>query len=383
MNSFQPTRLVEELFRHSKRPTSFPAGEVISLASGDPDFETPQHIQQALFDAIRSGATHYAQPLGDPELRDVLAEDLSRRSAGNYESEQVVITHGASAALAAVILACVNPGDKVVIPQPTYSLYADQVRMAGGHPEFVPLDERFHPHLDQLERAMKGARMLALCNPSNPTGAVYGHDEMALIARMAVENGVLVLADEAYDHIVYEGAEHSSALDFPELGDLLIYCQTFSKTHAMTGWRIGYLAAPSEVARAAGRVHFALMGPLNTAVQRAALAAATVQSDHPARMLDEYRKRRDFVVGELSKVEGVDLHPPEGTFYAFLKYSQKISSLEMTQKLLGAGVGVRAGAEFGDGGEGHLRLSFTQDQKTLVEGLRRLKEVLTALDIAF
>ncbi|MGH2812049.1 MAG: pyridoxal phosphate-dependent aminotransferase [Actinomycetota bacterium] len=376
MSGFEPSRLVEVLLRHSKRPTSFPTEGLIRLASGDPDFDTPEHIQEALFEAVRSGATHYSQPLGEEELRGALAESVTKRSAHSYGLDQIVVTHGASAALGATILSCVHPGDRVVIPQPTYSLYADQVRMAGGEPVFLGLEKDFHLDLDQLQDALPGARMLVLCNPCNPTGVAYRSDEMKAIARMASENNVLVLADEVYDHIVFEGFQHSSTLELEELGDLLIYCQSFSKTHAMTGWRIGYLAAPAEIARAAGRLHFAFASTLNPGVQRAALIAATVDSDHPARMLSAYQSRRQIVLDRLSEMEGVQVRPPEATFYAFLKYPQAVGSLEMAGRALEAGVSVRAGVEFGKAGEGYLRVSFTARESDLVEGLDRLATVI-------
>src|SRR5262245_7106996 len=187
--------MVQELARRSQRPATRPGPELISLAAGDPDFATPEHISQALADALAAGATHYAQLQGDPELRQALADQVSDVANRAYGGDQVLITHGASAGLAATILAAVDPGTRVIVPEPTYSLYADLVWMAGGEVSFVRHRPDLHLDLDGIAAAAPGARMVVVCNPCNPTGAVYMRDELEELAGIARENDLLVLSD--------------------------------------------------------------------------------------------------------------------------------------------------------------------------------------------
>jgi aspartate aminotransferase len=370
--TFNPSRMVQELARHSQRPTSRPGPGVISLAAGDPDFATPEHISQALTDAIAAGATHYAPLQGDPELRAALADQVTDVAGRTYDPEQVLVTHGASAGLAATILGTIDPGQRVIVPEPTYSLYADLVRMAGGEVVHVRHRDDLHLDLDAIAAAAPAARMVVICNPCNPTGAVYGMGELAELADIAAEHDLLVVADEAYDHLVFDRAPFVSALELEELADRLVYVQTFSKTYAMCGWRIGYLAGPPEIVAAAGRVHQSVNSSINTAVQRAALVAATEPGDWPDRMRREYQARRDIVVRMVAGVPGVELVPPQGTFYAFLRYGADLTAQEVRRLALERGVAVRAGSEFGPGGEGHVRVAFSTARELLIEGMERL-----------
>ena len=374
--ALRPGRIARELARHSRRPTAVPGGDVALLDSGDPDFATPAHIRRALAEAVEGGLTHYGEPFGDPELREELAAHLAVLAGRSVSASEVLVTHGASGGLGAAILACVEPGDRVVIPDPTYSLYADQVRVAGGEPVFVRTRADFHLDVDALAAASRGARMLILCHPCNPTGTVFRRDELEAVARIAVANDLLVLSDEAYDAIVHDGVEFTSALQVEAQAGRLIYCQTFSKRYAMTGWRVGYLAVPPQLAAAVGRVHFTLHGPPNTPVQRAALAALRGGDADVRDILAEYARRRDVVLRRLGAVPGVRIAPPEGTFYVFFAYPQDVDSVAMMRRCLEGGVALRAGSEFGDGGEGHLRLSYTAAPDVLDAGLERLCAVL-------
>ena len=373
---FTSSRMVQELVRRSQRPAARPGSELISLAAGDPDFATPEHISQALAHALAAGATHYAQLQGDAELRAALADQVSDVANRSYGADQLLITHGASAGLAATILAAVDPGTKVVLPEPTYSLYADLVWMAGGEVSFVRHRPDLHLDLDGIAAAAPGARMVVVCNPCNPTGAVYTRDELEELASIAQENDLLVLSDEAYDHIVFDGVEFTSALEIDGLAERLVYVQTFSKTYAMTGWRIGYVAGSRPVVEAATRVHRAFNGPLNSAVQRAALVAVTEPTDWPARMCREYRARRDIVSRMVQGVPGLELREPQGSFYAFIRYPCDVSSLEVVRQAAERGVAVRAGSEFGPSGEGHVRVAFSTGRELLIEGMERLLGLL-------
>jgi aspartate aminotransferase len=349
---------------------------LISLAIGDPDMPTPGHIVEALEVAIRSGYTHYADRPGDPELRSALAEHLSARFGRHVVFDEVLVTQGSSAGLASTMLASLNPGDRVLIPEPTYSLYADIARFAGAEPVFVGQTSNFHLDLDQIEAHASDCKMVVICTPCNPTGAVYTRDELLNLGAICAKFGMLVLSDEAYDQIVFDGTEFASAMEIPALQEHLVYCQTFSKTYAMTGWRLGYVHADARIVAAANTVHQTFNGSLNAAVQRAALAALTGPMDWLSTIRRTYQRRRDLVVSALRDAPGLNLHPPEGTFYAFVGNDKGLSASEMAHRVQDHGVLVRPGTEFGPSGEGFVRISFSVADEILVQGLERLRNAL-------
>ena len=373
--TFVPSRMVQELRRRSLRPASRPGPELISLAAGDPDFATPEHISQALTDALAAGATHYAQPQGDPELRAALAEQMAEVSGRPFTADQVAVTHGASGGLAAAVFALVEPGARVIVPEPTYSLYADLAWMAGAEVTFVRHRPDLHLDLEALEEAAPGARMVMICSPCNPTGAVYTQDELEDLAEIAEEHDLLVVSDEPYDHIVFDGAEFVSALEIGALAGRLLYVNSFSKTYAMTGWRIGWVAGPAEVVDAIATMHRGFNGPLNSAVQQAALAALTEPTDWPDRMRREYQARRDIVGRMVAGVPGLELVEPDGSFYALIRYAglePEVPAVEVVARARDEGVAIRPGTEFGPGGEGCVRVTFATGRQRLVEGMERV-----------
>lgn len=376
---FTASNAVQRILAQSQRPANRPGPDVISLASGDPDFPTPDYICQALTHAINSGYTHYGDNRGDPELREAIADRVTQRAGHQYSPQQILVTHGGSGALAASILATVNPGDRVLLPEPTFSLYADLVQLAGGVPVFVPCQSDFHLDFEALTAASADARMIVLCHPGNPTGVVYRRDELQELASLAEQRKLLVMSDEAYDNIVFSGTEFISCLEIPELRDRLIYCQTFSKTYAMTGWRIGYLVAPQPIADAAAVIQRTLLSTINGAVQRAALAALTTPSDWPERMRREYEARRELVLEMLAGVDEVSIEPPEGTFYAFIRYVGDIPASTVVAEALRQGVAIRAGTEYGPSGANHVRVAFSTDRERLRNGLMRLRTVFVDL----
>ena len=377
--AFTGSRIVRELDAHSRRLFAPPAPDAVALHFGDPDFATPEHICAALTEAIRDGATHYAALDGDPELRAALADRMSRTAGRAYAPGQVVLSHGGIAGMAAAILATVDAGQAVVLPQPTYSLYADLTRMAGGEVRFVRTRDDLHLDVDAIAAAAAGARLVVICNPCNPTGAVYGRAELEALAEVAERHDLLVVADEAYADVVFDGVRFVSALEVERLAERLVYVQTFSKTYAMTGWRLGWVAASPAVATAIGRVHRSINGPLNTAVQRAALAAVTGPADFTRAMCAEYQARRDVVVRMLARAPGAEVRPPEGTFYAFVRHPAGVSSAEVVRRALERGVAVRPGSEFGPGGEGFVRLAFCVSRDRLTDGLERLAGLFSEL----
>jgi aspartate aminotransferase len=379
---FEPSPGVRRITASSLRPSFAPVPGLISLAMGEPDFDTPPAIVEAAIDALHAGYTRYTEPSGDAELRDALAEQVSRTAGTSYSRDQVLVTHGSSAALAAAVLAVVGPGDRVVIPEPSYSLYADLVNLAGGVCVGVPLRPDFHLDFAALAPALVGARLLVLCTPGNPTGAVYRAGEWARLAALVAETQAYVLTDEAYYALVYDGVPFVSGLTVEALRERLVYAQTFSKAYAMTGWRIGYLAGPAAIVKAAGVVHRAFNATNNAFVQRAALAALCDDGKSARGWLEAFRARRDFALDRLRAIDGLTVAPPEGSFYLFARYAAPVPSAELAERMIAGGVAIRAGREYGPSGEGHFRISFATSMEKLGAGIDRIANVLATLPAA-
>ncbi|MCI3273492.1 pyridoxal phosphate-dependent aminotransferase [Streptomyces cylindrosporus] len=363
--------------RRTQQPQS--RGDLVSLAMGEPDFDTPAPVTEAAHAALRAGRTHYSPLLGEAALREALAEKLTGIAGTPADAADILITQGGTAGLAASILAVVNPGDRVVVPDPTYSLYADLVSMAGGVVVPVPLAPDLHWDLDRLADALTGARLFVFCNPVNPTGIVHSREELTTLAALLDGTDTIVISDEAYSDLDYTGRPFTSAISLDGLRERTVYCQTFSKSYAMTGWRVGYLWGPPALIQASARIHNTFNGSLNTAVQDAALAAVRHCAEDVARMRAAYQERGELMRKELAAIPGLTLSEPEGAFYQFPRYDIGLSSVEVVAALRTHGVAVRPGSEFGARGEGHLRLSYAASPQSITEGVRRLADGLAAL----
>lgn len=367
---------VEHTSLRVQQPAS--SGDMVSLAMGEPDFATPPRIVQAAVEALQAGYTHYAPLLGDKALCSALADEVSAQSGNAVKAGEILVTHGGTAGLAAAILSIVNPGDRVVIPDPTYSLYADLVNMAGGICAPMPCRADLHWDLERLDRALDGAKLFVFCNPGNPTGIVHSRAEIEALGQLVNQHDTLVIADEAYSDLVFTDRPFTSVLQIPAFAGRTLFCQTFSKSYAMTGWRVGYLAGPAEMIAAAARLHNTVNGSVNSAVQRAALVALTQCKDDVKRMYDVYRQRRVLMMEGLSAIPELKLNEPEGAFYCFPAYSLPIPAIDMVSLLREQGIAVRPGSEFGAAGEGHLRLSYAASSEAITEGVRRLKRGLAS-----
>ncbi|MCC6176420.1 MAG: pyridoxal phosphate-dependent aminotransferase [Chloroflexi bacterium] len=370
----QPSAVIQRLSQSERAGASAPPGPgVIPMQQGDPDFPTPHFVVEALNDAVEAGYTHYAPFQGDLQLRAVVAEQLSTRTGKTWTAADITITQGGSGAIYGAMVAYLNPGDEILIPDPNFSLYGDVALSIGAQATYVPSTSDFHLDLDAIRAAARpNTKMIVLCNPCNPTGAVLHREEVEALAALCIEKDWLILADEAYDHLVFDGRKHVSVLDLPEIEDRILFCQTFSKTFAMTGWRLGFLAARNGMSANGMMVHRTAVGAVNSAVQRAGLIALTTPTDAPERMLEEYAHRRQMLDEILSGAEGLSWRKPEGTFYAFVKYQADLSAKEMTAFLLERGIAVRSGTEFGPHGEGYVRLSFATSRENIRAGAQRL-----------
>lgn len=343
---------------------------------GEPFAGTDQRVLDAAIESMRAGNTKYAPLTGLPSLREAIADRLTSRYVRNLTALEIVPTHGASAGLAAIILALVNPGDRVVIPEPTYSLYADHVAMVGGEAVWVSTNPDGSLDLDRVTNELVGARMIILCSPGNPSGRMFGRDELVAVGAAAAAAGAWFVSDEAYCDIVFDGLEYFSSLDQTDIAENVICCGTFSKSYAMTGWRLGYVVAPAPVADAINLVHRTFNGALNSFVQAAGITALSLDDQWIAEMVQSYQLRRDLVVDRLAGISTIDLATPQGAFYAFPRVHMSISSDELTGRMSRAGVVVRSGREYGPSGEGYFRISFATDIDSLEEGLARVKSVL-------
>jgi aspartate aminotransferase len=363
--------------RRAQQPQS--SADLVSLAMGEPDFDTPKQVIEAAIASLRSGRTHYSPLFGEIALREELAARLGAISGESVSLEDVLVTQGGTAGLAASILSVVNPGDRVVIPDPTYSLYADLVSMAGGVVIPVPVAADLHWDLDLLRDALNGARLFAFCNPVNPTGIVHDRTELEALAEMLQGTDTIVISDEAYADLDYTESPFTSAIQVPGLKQRTIYCQTFSKSYAMTGWRVGYLWGPRPLIQSAARIHNTFNGSVNTAVQDAALVALRTADGDIARMRTAYERRGELMRSALAEIDGLELSTVEGAFYQFPRYDLDVPSAQVVSFLRERGVAVRPGAEFGANGENHLRLSYAAGEEAIVAGVERLRAGLDEL----
>lgn len=293
--------------------------DVINLSVGEPDFNTPEHIKEAAKKAIDDNFTRYPPVAGYMDLRQAIARMLQGQN-DPFEAEQVVVAGGAKAALANVILSTINPGDEVVLPVPAWVSYVEMVKLAGGVTVAVetPIEQDFKITPAQLEGAItERTRMLVLCSPSNPTGAVYTRAELqALIEVLLRHPRVMVLSDEIYCEILY-GEPYSSLGSFPELRERVVVINGVSKAYAMTGWRVGFMAGPLNVAKAVSKLQSQTSSGICTIAQKAAVAAYNGSQQCVADMVRAFRRRRDLIVGLARQIPGIRLNEPQGAFYIF------------------------------------------------------------------
>ena len=359
---------------------------IVSLFNGEPDFDTPAWIRDAAIEAIRAGFTHYPPQQGDLELREAVAEALNEQHGQSYTARDIVMTSGASSGIFASVAALVDLSDEVVLLDPCYSLYEDAVNMVGGVPVRAAVRPDFRLDPDALAEAISPrCKLLVLCNPSNPTTVVFTRAELEQVERLAVERNIVVLADEVYREIVYDGRPFVSTLDLPELAERTILVQSFSKSYAMTGWRVAYTAAKGGLATLISTAQRTSQQMVNSISQRAALAALQAREASAAWFADAlatYEHRRRLVGDLLDETPRVQTRRPEGTFYYWVKVDTRLSSLDLMRHLRQVGrVTVHAGSEYGPGGEGFIRLSFASDDATLREGVARIGEALSKLEV--
>ena len=364
------------------------AGEdVISLSAGEPDFVTPEHIRAYAKQALDEGYTFYPDSTGLLELREAIADKLQRENNTDADpASEIVVTVGAKEAIFVAIMATLSPGDEVVVPDPCWVSYVPCIELAGAKPICLPLSESegFRISPDRLERTVSNkTKMLIINSPNNPIGNVMSKSELEAIAELAKRRKFLVLSDEIYERIVFDGEKHISIASLPGMKEFAITINGFSKAMAMTGWRLGYLTAPRSITKAVTTIHGHLVTGACTFAQRAAaLALRDERTDKiVGEMVQEYQLRRDIVVRELAKIDGISCFSPRGTFYAFPNIASfGLKSQELAMKLLDRSkVAVVPGDAFGRCGEGFIRLSFATSREKLKIALERIHDAISEL----
>src|SRR3989441_3792776 len=357
--------------------------EIIHLEIGEPDFDTPVHIKEAAKQALDAGATHYGPSAGLPELREAIAKHVAETRGVPVSPEEVVVTPGAKPIMFFTIMALIGDGDEVIYPNPGFPIYESVINFVGGVPVPIPLRESngFGFDLDIFERSVSGKTKLIIINsPENPTGGVLDRSQLQRIAAIAAERRIPVLADEIYRDFLYDG-DFVSITGMPGMRDLVILLDGFSKSYAMTGWRLGYGVMPTTLADHVTRLMVNSASCTASFVQLAGLAALEDDRTPVARMVAEFRRRRELIVDGLNQLPGVSCVLPPGAFYAFPNVRRTgRSSAEVAERLLSeAGVAVLPGTAFGAHGEGYLRLSYANSEKNLRLALERMRPVFEAL----
>ncbi len=351
--------------------------DCISLGVGEPDFVTPWHIREAAIWAIEKGFTTYTSNYGLFTLRQRIAAHLKSRYGVDYSPEnEILVTVGVSEGLDIAMRALLNPGDEVIFFEPSYVSYPPCVLFAGGVPVAVPTDYRngFQPDVDRLRKAITPrTKAILLCYPNNPTGAVASRATLEEIVRTAAEHDLYVISDEIYDRLIYD-AEHTCVASLPGAAERTILLGGFSKSHAMTGWRIGYACAPAQVIEMMMKVHQYTMLCAPIAAQKAAEEALEHGEPEVERMRREYDRRRRLIVKGLNEI-GLECVPPQGAFYVFPSIRcTGLRSEEFTEQLLWEErVAVVPGNVFGNSGEGHVRLSYATSLPKIEEALHRIE----------
>jgi aspartate aminotransferase len=359
---------------------------VVHLEIGEPDFDTPGHIVAAGQQALEAGYTHYGPGAGLPELRQAVSRYMRRWRGVDVEPERVIITPGGKPVMFFAILGLVDPGDEVLYPDPGFPIYESMVRFVGGTPVPMPLREehRFRFDPDEFRSLVTDkTRLIIINSPHNPTGGVLGHADLVAIAQVARERDIVVLSDEIYARILYVG-EHESIATHPGMLDRTIILDGWSKTWAMTGWRLGFGIFPRELVPHVERLISNSVSCTASFAQQAAIAALEGPNEPVDAMLDEFRRRRAAIVSGLNAVPGVRCLQPDGAFYAFPNITGTgYSSKELADLLLQeAGVACLSGTAFGGYGEGYLRFSYANSLENIQIALERMQTLLERAPVA-
>jgi aspartate/methionine/tyrosine aminotransferase len=365
---------------------------IISLSAGEPDFDTPTPISEAGIRAIREGHTHYTENMGLPELRDAICRKLKVENGLSYDSRQILCSNGAKQSVALTVLALCRPGDQVLIPAPYWVSYPEMVRLAGAEPIGLSTtaEDEYRLNPESLEEAInENTRMIILCSPSNPTGSVYPPAELEALAEVLRRHEqVFVISDEIYEKVIYD-AEHVSMAALPGMAERTITVNGFSKAYAMTGWRLGYLAAEQPIVGATAKIQSQLTSAPSTITQKAGVAALAMDEGYVEQMVQEFRRRRDFMLERIGNIEGIHCPRPEGAFYLFPDVSHYLGKQSPDGRPIRTSEDLcfylleehHLALVHGDafGAPGGLRISYAASMDDLSEAMHRFEAGLRAL----
>jgi len=371
--AFETLAKAKELERQGK--------SIIHLEIGEPDFDTPLHIRDAAKKALDDGFTHYGPSAGQLELRESIAKHQTERQGYKVSADNVIVTPGGKPVMFFTIMALIEEGDEVIYPNPGFPIYESMIRYMGGTPVPMQLNEEtgYNADIDDLKSLVTPRTKLMIVNsPNNPCGSVIPETELKRIAKIALENDIVVMADEIYKDMYYGGQEHVSITKFPGMRDRTVILDGFSKSYAMTGWRLGYGVFPDFLVEPVVRLMTNSVSCTSVFSQMAAIAALEGPQDSVRMMMEEFTKRRDLVVEGLNSLPGVTCPEPKGAFYAFPNIrATGLSSQEFAEKAMyDAGVALLAGTAFGQYGDGYVRISFANSQENLQEAIERLRTIL-------
>jgi len=357
--------------------------DVCSFSAGEPDFDTPTHIKAAAKKALDEGKTRYGPAAGEPGLRKAIAEKLLRDNQLAYNADNIIVTNGGKQSLYNLIMALIEAGDEVIIPAPYWLSYPEMVTLAGGTSVIVntSLENHYKITPEQLEAAITPkTKLFVLNSPSNPTGIVYTPEEIAALAKIVVEKDILVVSDEIYEKILYDGAIHRSIASFgPEIFQRSIVSNGFAKAFSMTGWRVGYIAGPVEIVEAMTNIQGHSTSNVCTFAQYGAIAALESPQDCIEEMVKAFSERRQYILERVRAIPGLNCPTPNGAFYVFIDISQTgLKSRDFCQKLLETQkVAAIPGIAFG--ADDCIRLSYATDLKTIEKGFDRLDQFIGSL----
>ncbi len=361
--------------------------DVIALAGGDPDFDTPAHIVQTAVDALRAGHTHYPAPMvGIPQALEAVAAKMARENGVSVPDprHQIILTPGGKWALYLGLCAVLNPGDEVLILEPHWVSYPPMITLAGGTavPISLPAEDNFRVTAVKLRAKLTPrTKAILINNPCNPTGRVLTREELEAIAAVALEADLYVIADEIYEKLVFDGRTHLSIASFPHMAERTLTVGGLTKSYAMTGWRMGWVVAAPDIIRLATRLNGQTVSCAATFTMHACVAALNGPQDNIAAMCTAYQQRRDFMVKALNEIEGIECRSIEGAFYLFPRFPHsRRSSLELADALLDkAQIASVPGSAFGRSGDGHLRFAISTAQSDLERAVERLAKIARQL----
>jgi aspartate aminotransferase len=363
--------------------------EVISMSLGEPDFPTPRHIKEAAKKAIDNDYSHYAPVVGYPELREAIVNKFKKENNLSYGIENIMVSNGAKHTITNILTALLDPGDEVILPAPYWVSYREMIKLAGGVYKIIKtgIEKDFKITPQQLDNAITDkTKVIILNSPSNPSGTVYPENELRELSEIIKKHpDIFVISDEVYEHIIYEG-KHFSLAQIDEIKEQVIVVNSVSKSFAMTGWRVGYMAAPQWLVKACSNLQGQVTSGVNSVAQMAALAALTGPMDETFKMKNIFRKRRDIIVDAFEKIKGVRVMRPQGAFYLFpdisglLNRSFKGKTIKSSDDLMWylleeAHVAAVSGNAFGT--PECIRFSYATSEENIMKAMQRINEALT------